>query len=62
MLAARPISRKGKMIGMGFDALVLRIVGHRSGEARKSPLSRSSGQDGSWLIVAAAGAEQAPIR
>lgn len=53
-LAARQISRKGKMPGMGFDALVLTTVGRKSGEERKSPVGWFPGQDGSWLIVAAA--------
>ena len=50
------------MIGMGFDAPVLRTVSRRSREASKSPLNWSPGQDGGWLMVAAAGAEQAPTR
>jgi hypothetical protein len=53
MLVARRIARKGKMIGMGFDALVLITVGRKSGEERRSPLGWFPGEDGSWLIVAA---------
>ena len=53
-LAARQISRKGKMPGMGFDALVLTTVGRKSGEERKSPLGWFPGKDNTWLIVAAA--------
>ena len=52
--AAKRISRKGKMPGLGFDALVLTTVGRRSGEQRRSPLGWFPGEDGSWLIVAAA--------
>jgi deazaflavin-dependent oxidoreductase (nitroreductase family) len=53
-LVSRRITRKGKMPGMGFDALVLTTVGRKSGEERKSPLGWFPGRDGSWLIVAAA--------
>ena len=53
-LAVRRIARKGRMMGTRFDALVLVTVGRRSGEERKSPLGWFPGQDGSWVIVAAA--------
>ena len=52
--AARRISRTGKVPGLGFNALVLTTVGRKSGEERKSPVGWFPGQDGSWLIVAAA--------
>ena len=52
--AARRISRKGKMPGMRFDALVLTTIGRRTGEERRSPLGWFPGPDGSFLIVAAA--------
>ena len=53
-LAVRRVSRKGKMFGARFDALVLVTVGRRSGEERKSPLGWFPGKDDSWVIVAAA--------
>ena len=53
-LAARRVSRKGKMPGLRFDALVLVTVGRKTGEERKSPLGWFPGRDGSWLVVAAA--------
>lgn len=52
--AARRISRKGKVPGLGFNALVLTTVGRKSGEERKSPLGWFPGEDNTWLIVAAA--------
>jgi deazaflavin-dependent oxidoreductase (nitroreductase family) len=50
----RRISRKGKVPGMGFDALVLTTVGRKTGEERRTPLGWFPGKDNSWLIVAAA--------
>jgi F420H(2)-dependent quinone reductase len=46
------IRRKGKM--MGLNALVLTTIGRRSGAERTTPLGWFPGNDGSWLIVAAA--------
>jgi deazaflavin-dependent oxidoreductase (nitroreductase family) len=47
------IRRTGKL--MGLDALVLSTIGRRSGAERTSPvMGWSPGEDGSWLIVAAA--------
>lgn len=54
-VAGRRVSRKGKMPGMDFDALVLVTVGRTSGEERKAPLGWFPGKDGTWLIVASAG-------
>jgi deazaflavin-dependent oxidoreductase (nitroreductase family) len=48
------IARKGKAPGMAFDALVLVTVGAKSGEERRIPLGWFPGDDGSWLVVAAA--------
>ena len=53
-LVARWVTRKGKVPGLGFDALVLTTVGHRSGKERRSPLGWFPGKDDSWLVVAAA--------
>ena len=53
-LMSRRIARKGKAPGMGFDALVLITLGAKTGEERRIPLGWFPGQDGSWLIVAAA--------
>jgi deazaflavin-dependent oxidoreductase (nitroreductase family) len=51
---SKRIARKGKAPGMGFDALVLVTVGAKTGEERHTPLGWFPGQDGSWLVVAAA--------
>jgi deazaflavin-dependent oxidoreductase (nitroreductase family) len=48
------IRRKGKMMGLGFDALVLTTTGRKSGAERTTPLGWFPSKDGSWLIVAAA--------
>jgi deazaflavin-dependent oxidoreductase (nitroreductase family) len=48
------IRRKGKMPGLGFDALVLTTIGRRSGLERQTPVGWFPGPDGSWLIVASA--------
>jgi len=48
------ISRTGKMPGIGFDALVLTTIGHKSGLERKTPVGWFPGKDGSWVIVASA--------
>ena len=48
------IRRKGKMIGLGFDALVLTTIGSKSGVERTTPVGWFPGKDGSWLIVASA--------
>lgn len=60
-VAARRISRTGKMMGLGFNALVLTTVGRKSGLRRTTPVGWFPGPDGSWLIVAsAAGAARHP--
>jgi deazaflavin-dependent oxidoreductase (nitroreductase family) len=41
---------------MGFNALNLRTVGQRSGQARINPVGWWPGPDGSWLICASANA------
>jgi deazaflavin-dependent oxidoreductase (nitroreductase family) len=48
------IRRKGKMMGLGFDALVLTTIGRKSGAERTTPVGWFPGKDGSWLIVASA--------
>jgi deazaflavin-dependent oxidoreductase (nitroreductase family) len=48
------IRRRGKVPGLGFDALVLTTIGRRSGRERPTPVGWFPGQDGSWLIVASA--------
>ncbi len=53
-LVARRVARRGKAPGMGFDALVLVTVGAKTGEERRIPLGWFPGEDGSWLVVAAA--------
>jgi len=60
-LAARRIRRTGKMMGLGFNALILTTVGAKSGAERTNPVGWFPGNDGSWLIVAsAAGAARNP--
>ncbi|WP_328998097.1 nitroreductase family deazaflavin-dependent oxidoreductase [Kribbella sp. NBC_00709] len=51
-LMARRIRRGGKF--MGFDALILRTIGRKSGEERTTPVGWFPGADGSRLIVASA--------
>jgi deazaflavin-dependent oxidoreductase (nitroreductase family) len=59
--AINRIRRKGKMPGLGFNALVLTTIGRKSGVERQTPVGWFPGQDGSWLIVAsAAGAARNP--
>jgi deazaflavin-dependent oxidoreductase (nitroreductase family) len=48
------IRRKGKVPGLGFNALVLTTVGRRSGLQRQTPVGWFPGKDDSWLIVASA--------
>jgi deazaflavin-dependent oxidoreductase (nitroreductase family) len=48
------IRRKGKVPGLGFDALVLTTIGRKSGAERQTPVGWFPGKDGSWLIVASA--------
>jgi deazaflavin-dependent oxidoreductase (nitroreductase family) len=56
---ARRIRRRGQF--NGFDALILRTVGRKSGVERATPVGWFPGPDGSWLIVAsAAGAAANP--
>jgi deazaflavin-dependent oxidoreductase (nitroreductase family) len=58
-LMARRIGRGSKF--MGFEALVLRTIGRKSGEERRTPVGWFPGADGSRLIVAsAAGAQGNP--
>ncbi len=52
--AINRIRRKGKMPGLGFNALVLTTIGRKSGVERKTPVGWFPGKDGSWLIVASA--------
>jgi deazaflavin-dependent oxidoreductase (nitroreductase family) len=60
-MAARRIRRTGKMMGLGFNALVLTTIGRKSGLPRTTPVGWFPGPDGSWLIVAsAAGAARNP--
>ena len=60
-MAARRIRRTGKMMGLGFNALILTTVGAKSGTERTNPVGWFPGNDGSWLIVAsAAGAARNP--
>jgi deazaflavin-dependent oxidoreductase (nitroreductase family) len=60
-MAARRIRRTGKMMGLGFNALILTTVGAKSGAQRTNPVGWFPGNDGSWLIVAsAAGAARNP--
>jgi deazaflavin-dependent oxidoreductase (nitroreductase family) len=55
------IRRKGKVMGLGFDALVLTTIGCKSGAERTTPVGWFPGKDGGWLIVAsAAGAARNP--
>jgi deazaflavin-dependent oxidoreductase (nitroreductase family) len=59
--AVNRIRRTGKMMGLGFDALVLTTIGRKTGVERTTPVGRFPGKDGSWLIVAsAAGAPRHP--
>jgi hypothetical protein len=59
--AINRIRRKGKMPGLGFNALVLTTIGRKSGLERQTPVGWFPGPDGSWLIVAsAAGAARNP--
>jgi deazaflavin-dependent oxidoreductase (nitroreductase family) len=55
------IRRKGKMPGLGFDALVLTTIGRKTGRERTTGVGWFRGNDDSWLIVAsAAGARKNP--
>jgi deazaflavin-dependent oxidoreductase (nitroreductase family) len=60
-MAAGRIRRTGKMMGLGFNALILTTVGARTGAERVHPVGWFPGRDDSWLIVAsAAGAARNP--
>jgi deazaflavin-dependent oxidoreductase (nitroreductase family) len=60
-LMARRIGRRGGGKFMGFDALVLRTIGRKSGLERTTPVGWFRAADGSRLIVAsAAGAPRNP--
>ena len=52
------IRRKGKI--MGLDALVLTTIGRKSGAERTVPVGWFPGDEGSWLIVAAAASRSRP--
>ena len=52
--AINQIRRKGKVPGLGFNALVLTTIGRKSGLERTTPVGWFPGKDGSWLIVASA--------
>src|SRR2546422_5641160 len=54
--AINQIRRKGKVPGLGFNALVLTTIGRKSGLERTTPVGWVPGKDGSWLIVASAAA------
>jgi deazaflavin-dependent oxidoreductase (nitroreductase family) len=59
--AINRIRRKGKVPGLGFNALVLTTIGRKSGVERQTPVGWFPGKDGTWLIVAsAAGAARNP--
>jgi len=61
-LMARRIGRRGGGKFMGFDALVLRTIGRKSGVERTTPVGWFPAADGSRLIVAsAAGAPRNPV-
>ncbi|MGV1010383.1 MAG: nitroreductase/quinone reductase family protein [Dermatophilaceae bacterium] len=45
---------QGQRSRHGFDALVLVTLGAKTGEERRIPLGWFPGQDGTWLVVAAA--------
>ena len=51
--ATRRIRRNGGKV-MGANALVLTTIGRKSGVERTTPVGWCPGEDGSWLIVAAA--------
>jgi hypothetical protein len=53
-LMARRIRRRSGGKFMGFDALVLRTIGRKSGEERLTPVGWFPVDDGSRLIVASA--------
>ncbi|MGW6195405.1 nitroreductase/quinone reductase family protein [Kribbella sp. NPDC055110] len=53
-LMARRIRRSGGGKFMGFDALVLRTIGRKSGAERLTPVGWFRAADGSRLIVASA--------
>src|SRR6266545_3868821 len=46
--AINRIRRKGKMPGLGFNALVLTTIGRKSGAERKTPVGWFPGKDGGW--------------
>jgi deazaflavin-dependent oxidoreductase (nitroreductase family) len=52
--AINRVRRKGRMPGLGFNALVLTTIGRKSGAERATPVGWFPGEDGSWLIVASA--------
>lgn len=54
----RQMARRGvrKVFGrFGFDVAILTTIGHRTGAQRKAQVCWFPGEEGSWLIVAAAG-------
>jgi hypothetical protein len=52
--AVNQIRRSGKMMGLGFDALVLTTIGRKTGAERTTPVGRFPGEGSSWLSVASA--------
>lgn len=52
-MARRSVRKVCSLIG--FDVAILTTIGHRSGTERRSQVCWFPGNDGSWLIVAAAG-------
>ena len=59
-LMARRIRRRAGGKFMGFDALVLRTIGRKSGEERTTPLIFAPYGDGAYTIVASKGGADEP--
>lgn len=53
-LAIKQVRRKGKVPGLGFNALVLTTIGRKSGRQCQTPVGWFPGGEGSYLIVASA--------
>ena len=50
-MAASRICRTGKMMGLGFNALILTTVGARSGAQRTNPVGWFPGNEDSWTAA-----------
>ena len=50
-MAASRIRRTGKMMGLGFNALILTTVGARSGAQRTNPVGWFPGNEDSWTAA-----------